>query len=366
MSAPCPGAAGLHVVLHGARRVPDELEQRWRELATTAENPFALPEWHAAWLAADPDDDPFVLVCREAQGELVGVVPLVARGRRLLAAGGQLADWFGPACAPADEARVADAVVAALPRAPRRWNVWELDRCRRGGWIDGLAKAAAHSAVKLLAQRSDDVLVAVDLERDGPGLATAKKRRELARRARRLREAHDVTVRAGSTPAQIERDLDALLRLRAARWGTSFDPAAEAFLYELAASLQRRGLLRMWAIDIDGAPAAVSLNWRLGGRAFCYSQAFDRAYERFGIGMELLAHTVRASADEGCTVLDMLRGDEPFKADFHTSTEALVSYRAVRRRSRARLEAQALSVARAAYLRLPQQLRERLRRVLRP
>lgn len=131
MSARCPGAAGLHVVLHGARRVPDELEQRWRELATTAENPFALPEWHAAWLAAHPDDDPFVLVCREAQGELVGVVPLVARGRRLLAAGGQLADWFGPACAPADEARVADAVVAALDTdVPSRQAM--AARCSRG------------------------------------------------------------------------------------------------------------------------------------------------------------------------------------------------------------------------------------------
>jgi len=52
-----------------------------------------------------------VLVCRESTGVIVGVVPLVLRGRRLLAAGEQLADWFGPACAPEDEARVAAAAV---------------------------------------------------------------------------------------------------------------------------------------------------------------------------------------------------------------------------------------------------------------
>jgi len=95
-----------------------------------------------------------------------------------------------------------------------------------------------------------------------------------------------------------------------------------------------------------------------------YSQAFDRAHERHGIGMALLAHTVRASAEVGCATFDMLRGDERFKADFRVSREAVVSYRAVRRRSFARLLADAVAGARAAYLHMAPQRRERLRRTL--
>lgn len=356
---------GLQVDVVTSARAPDALERRWHELAVAAENPFVLPEWHRAWVATHPADAPCVLVCRESTGVIAGVVPLVLRGRRLLAAGEQLADWFGPACAPEDEARVAAAAVAAVSRMTRRWDVWQLDRCRSGGtWIDGLVGAAAGSAVKLLAHPGDDVLVSVDLAREGPDLRIAKKRRELARSARRLREAHDVAVRSSTTPTHIERDLDALLRLRAARWDASFDTAAQAFVREFSALLARRHLLRLWAIDVDGATAGVVLGWRVGARAFSYSQAFDHAYARYGIGMALLAHTVRASAEEGCATFDMLRGDERFKADFHTSREAVVSYRAVRRRSFARLQADAVAGARAAYLHMPSQRRGRLRRTL--
>jgi CelD/BcsL family acetyltransferase involved in cellulose biosynthesis len=345
--------------------VPDDLTQRWRELAIAAENPFALPEWHAAWLATHPGDAPVVLVCREPCGDVAGVVPLVARGRRLLAAGDQLADWSGPACAPADEARVAAATVEALARMPRRWDVWQLDRCRAGGWIDGLQAAAAASPLKLLAQREEDVLVAVDLRRDGPDLTTAKKRRELGRRDRRLREGHTVALRVSTTPAEVERDLDALLRLRAARWSTSFDAAEEAFLGDLAASLSGLGLLRMLALDVDGEPAAVALNWRVGARTFGYSQAFDRAYTSFGVGMALLTHAVRAAAEEGCEYFDMLRGDEQFKAVCHITRSPVTSYHVVRRRSRTLLEERAMAGARAAYEHLSPQRRERLRRMLR-
>ena len=365
LSRPSPGPE-LRVDVVTSPRPTPEVAQRWHELAVAAENPFVLPEWHAAWVAAQPADTPFVLVCRERSGGIAGVVPLVLRRRRLLAAGEQLTDWFGPACAPADEGRVAAAVVDALGRTAQRWDVWELDRCRAdGAWIDGLLRAADRSALKLLPHRGDDVLVAVDLVHDGPDLTTAKKRRELKRLDRRLREAHDVELRHSTTPAQIERDLDALLRLRAARWSVSFDASEQAFVRALAASLARLDLLRLWTIDVDGEPAGVLLGWRLGARAFAYSHACDRAHERFGLGMALFAHAMRTSAEEGCTRFDLLRGDEHYKGSFHISASAVTSYRAVRRRSLARLHAQALVGARSAYRRLPPQQRERLRRALR-
>ena len=356
---------GLSVEVITTEPAASPLAQRWRELADAAENPFVLPEWHAAWVATHPAETPFILVCRERSGDVAGVVPLVLRERRLLAAGDQLADWCGPACASQDEARVAAAVIDALGRTAQRWDVWQLDRCRtQGAWLDGLQRAASGSAVKLLPYRGDDVLVAVDLVNDGPDLTSAKKRRELARLSRRLRESHDVTVRRSTAPAQIERDLDALMRLRTARWSEGFDAAAEAFLRALVASLACQERLRLWVIDVDGTPAGVLLGWRIGNRAFAYSHAFDSTHKRFGIGIALLIHAVRASADEGCSHFDMLRGDEQFKGSFQISAEAVTSYRAVRRHTPAHLKAEAYAGARSAYRRLSPQRRERLRRAL--
>jgi CelD/BcsL family acetyltransferase involved in cellulose biosynthesis len=353
--------AGLRVEVVTAERPPDGLARRWHELAVLAENPFVLPEWHAAWVQANPAETPFVLVCHEAGGAVAGVVPLVLRGRRLLGPGEQLADWCGPACAPGDEPRVAAAVIDALARSKQRWDVWQLDRCRTGSaWIDALTRAARGSAVKLLPNRGEDVLVAVDLLRDGPDLTSGKKRRELERLGRRLREGHDVTLRRSTAPKQIERDLDVLMRWRAERWGGGFDAGQEAFVRTLAAALARLELLRLWVLDVDGAAAGVLLGWRLGARAFAYSQAFDPVHERLGVGMALLAHGVRDSAEEGCAYFDMLRGDEHFKGSFHISPDPVASYSAVRRRSLARLQAEALVGARAAYRRLAPERRERL------
>jgi CelD/BcsL family acetyltransferase involved in cellulose biosynthesis len=363
--ASSPGA-GLRAEVVTARRAPEELVARWHELAVAAENPFALPAWQADWLATHPGDAPFVIVCREPSGEVAGVVPLVLRGRRLLAAGGQLVDWFGPACAPEDEARVAAAAVEALARNAQRWDVWELDRCKTdAGWLAGLQRATAGSAVKLLPHEGDDVLVAVDLERDGPDLTTSKKRRELARLSRRLAEAHEVVQHRTATDEQMEHKLAALLSLREERWGKSFDAGEEAFVRAFTASLARLDLLRFWATDVDGEPAGVLLGWRLGTRAFAYSCAFDRAHERFGVGIGLLAFCLRDAADEGCTQFDMLRGNEHFKGSFHIEPTPVCSFRAVRRRSLARLEAEARVGARSAYRRLSPEQREKLRRLLR-
>ena len=116
-----------------------------------------------------------------------------------------------------------------------------------------------------------------------------------------------------------------------------------------------------------GATAGVALDWRVGARAFQrQSGLWSCALSAYGIGMVPLAHTVRASAEEGCATFDMLRGDERLKADFDISIsrEAVVSYRAVRRRSFARLQADAIAGARAVYRHMPPQRRERLRRAL--
>lgn len=174
-----------------------------------------------------------------------------------------------------------------------------------------------------------------------------------------------MALRRSTSPGDVERDVEVLLRLRHARRGGGLDAAAEQFLHAYAASLARHDLLRLSVIDVDGAPAGVLLGWRLGARAFAYSHTFDRAHERFGVGMALLAHAVREAAAEGCTRFDLMRGDEQYKSSVHISPDRVTSYRAVRRRPLARLDAKAFVATRSAYQRLSPQRRARLRRALR-
>ena len=126
-----------------------------------------------------------------------------------------------------------------------------------------------------------------------------------------------------------------------------------AFHTEFAARAAERGWLRLHTLEVDGRPAAVLYGWRLGTRAFAYSQAFDPAYARYAIGVSLLATAVERAAAEGCTRFDMLRGDEPHKQRFRVSAHALESRLVARRGSPAAAEALARSAGRRAWARLP-------------
>ena len=352
--------AALEITLF-ERMPPPEVVEPWRALAVAAETPFALPEWLEAWCAAHPRDRPRIVVCRRGDG-IAGVVPLVARGarrrRELLAPGDELADVFAPACAPADAAAVAEAVTRALPASG--WELWRLERCPAGSPWPAAAAAAGRTCVRW---REEPPLVVADL-RDPDDLIDGRQRRELARLRRKLEANHTVAVRTSEGAEEARRDLGVLLELHAARWGAgTFPPSVRAFHAGFAARAAERGWLRLHTLEVDGRPAAVLYGWRLGARAFAYSQAFDPAYARYAVGVSLLATAVERAAAEGCTRFDMLRGDEPHKQRFRVSAHALESRLVARRGSPAAAEALARSAGRRAWARLPARGRALITRV---
>jgi CelD/BcsL family acetyltransferase involved in cellulose biosynthesis len=332
-------------------RPPAEVVEPWRGLAVAAQSPFALPEWLEAWCDAHPQDRPRIVLCRRADGTLAGVVPLVVRGIRrrvLLAPGGDLADVFAPACAPADAPAVAEAVARALPRGGG--ELWRLERCVDGSPWPAAAAAAGRTCVRW---RTEPPLVVADLSDPGD-LMDGRQRREVARMRRRLDAEHDVAVRSSEGPDEARRDLATLLELHAARWGEgTFPPSVRAFHTDFAARAAAHGWLRLHTLEVDSRPAAVLYGWRLGTRAFAYSQAFDPAYARYAVGVTLLATAVERAAAEGCTHFDMLRGDERHKQRFRISAQPLESWLVARRGSPAAAEALARAAARRAWARLP-------------
>ena len=341
------------------RTPPAEVMEAWRALAVAAENPFALPDWQAAWCAAHPQDAPRTFVCRREDGEVAGVLPLVVRTRRrrrvVLAPGDGAADFCAPACAPADSAAVAHAVLRELAGAPRAWELWRLERVRRR------QRVVAARSPRRRARPGSRCCPGARSRRswwptcsDRDDLIDAKQRRDIARLRRRLERDHAVVVRTSEGPEEARRDLGELLRLHAARWGPGTFPApVRAFHADFAARAAERGWLRLHTLEVDGRPAAVLYGWRLNTRAFAYSQAFDPAYARYAVGISLLVSAVEQAAAEGCAHFDMLRGDEQHKQRFRISSHPLESHLVARRRSPAMLEALAASAARRAWARLP-------------
>lgn len=120
--------------------------------------------------------------------------------------------------------------------------------------------------------------------------------------------------------------MTALFALHHARWGAAseaFTPAREALHREVAAAALREGWLRLWLLEVAGAPVAVWYGFRSGGREWYYQAGRDPAFERDSIGFVLLAHTLRAAIEDGVTEYRMLRGDEAYKSRFATREDEL-------------------------------------------
>src|SRR5437867_2387841 len=112
--------AGAELVRSRSRL--QHLEDDWRRLAVGRTNAFLTPEWfHCWWRHYGAGHEPLVGVVHSQDGQLRGVMPLVAgkgRPRTIRFAGSALGDDFHPAAATDDEAAVG-AATARLLRATR-------------------------------------------------------------------------------------------------------------------------------------------------------------------------------------------------------------------------------------------------------
>jgi CelD/BcsL family acetyltransferase involved in cellulose biosynthesis len=332
------------------------LVDAWRALAELRENPFLTPEWFAAWQAAYPSEEPFVILWRR-DGQLRGVLPLVrvASGplRILRFAGARRGDWFTPACRPADELAMAAACAALLGRERRRWQLLELDRIdRASAWPQALWSGS--DVIAGARPRRADVLPYIDFGDDGYDgyLATRSRnfRSQLGRRRRKLEREHGLEFRMTAAPEQLDADLEAFFRLHDERWrerggSSSGSEAARELQRRFARSALERGWLRLWTADAGGGPAAAWYGWRIGDR-YCYAlSGLGDGWDRLGLGTVLLAHTIERAAADGASVYDMMWGDEGYKARFETGRREAATWVLGRRRHPLQLAAAARTVA---------------------
>jgi CelD/BcsL family acetyltransferase involved in cellulose biosynthesis len=113
--------------------------------------------------------------------------------------------------------------------------------------------------------------------------------------------------------------LNALIDLHARRWQRAGEPGviqsnrSEAFLRDVASRLARSGSLLTFTLRFEETPVAIILAMRDRTTIFDYLTAFDPAYEKLGVGRELLARALEYTHEQGYRQWDFLRGDEPYK-----------------------------------------------------
>lgn len=319
------------------------IEPAWRSLALPS--PMQSPEWLVSWWEAYGEDDPSneltTLAVRNADDELVGLLPLYTRRHsvlgptlRLLGDGRASTDHHTVLCrSPEDEPAVVQAVadwfIETAGEAWRRVRFEALDADDRA--MNQLQRLLDEAGLDT--ERIDDLgnfpaeMAAHEGEPTWDNyLSTLSKnrRKKLRRWDRENFENGKATIRVAKTEADRRELWPLLVRLHSERRegmgceGVFDEPRFDRFHQLTSERLFAQGRVYLALLELDGQPAAIEYALQdppeqENAAIYAYQGGISIAALDQDAGHLSLMAMARTALESGRTRLDLLRGDEPYK-----------------------------------------------------
>ena len=292
---------------------------------------FQAPRWIRTWDRVLGGQRRLRTRTFRRDGDLVGVLAESVEPVRLpdgvrelvrFAGGTEVTDYLGPVAVPSDRAEVAAAWVASLA-ADRAWDEVVLGGLPAdAGWHEALVGAATAAGLRVVDAGVDAVCPVVDLTGGYeahlarlPGRLRQDRARKARKLARDVGPPEVVGVPVEDLPAGVEAFLDMAATADDEKGGFFRRPEMRRWFHALAEEYGPDGTFRLHRLDAGGLPAAmtVSLVDPFRGVWGLYNSAMAADLAALGPGVVLIDGLMRAAAEEGCTALDLLRGDEAYK-----------------------------------------------------
>jgi CelD/BcsL family acetyltransferase involved in cellulose biosynthesis len=285
--------------------------EEWRDLAKRALQPNVFYEPDFALAAADAfGSDAGAVLVRSADGMLRGFFPAQPEPYRHGMKSGVIAGWthpYAPLGLPlVDRDRPEDTLHAwldhlageqgmrflLLPYVPEHGSF----AAALGGVLQqrGLANAAFGSHARALLEPGADRARYIETA------ISAKLRKELGRKKRRLADIGDVAHESSTDAFAIGTFVQDFLALEDKGWkgragsAAAQDPVIRQFLQSAVTGLARRGLVRTDRLTVAGQPAAVTLLLRSGTSAWLWKIAYDETFARYSPGVQLTRDVTEA------------------------------------------------------------------------
>ena len=318
----------------------DSLASEWDTLlaATQTENIFLTHGWlNEWWRVYGGRRELWTLVASSAGGRVDGIAPLVLERdrhgtRRLVLMGtGEVApNHLDLIAQEGRQTELLRSFVAYLLQNRAQWDLLELDTLpqlspTRELLIDLLRRHGLAVRAEVSSRCPYAVLpCSFEAYLQSRGRKTrAQLRYSRNRLKRQVPEARFIRV---ETPQAFEPAFDALVRLHQARWtqrgqaGSFSTPEFKTFHRAAARAALASGALRLYALQIGDAFAAIYYCFRVGSHVIYYNAGFDEAWGRHSVGMQTLAYAIEQSIAEGAAEFDFIQGDEPYKTHWATHT----------------------------------------------
>jgi CelD/BcsL family acetyltransferase involved in cellulose biosynthesis len=310
--------------------------------------PFRDVDWLASWWRhLGSPSTAHVVVARDDDGQLRGILPLYRRGNgRTLANlgdGDACSDYVSVLAAEADAVLVARQIgqhlLATTRDADLGWDVIELDGVVEGDEpIATLVQVLKTGGAAIHAQSRMSTWILPAHESWEHHLASHGKsrRRKLRALAKRLQDEPALRQRTADSHAEVDQLIDALIELHQRRWtaageaGSYADPCFQDFIRESAHRFFDRGVLQLAAIERNGHVIAVELNVIGGNRImYSYSSGFDLDHAEVEPGRMLSVCLMQSLYENRLAGIDFLRGDEDYKQRDASKSRRVFQLRAV-------------------------------------
>lgn len=302
------------------------LHRQWDALVRGTGRPcaFLLHGWLMEQVRSYGARRSLAVIAVERDGRLVGALPFSVR-RRLGARAAELLP--GETVSHVDVLALDDeagaAVVAALPSLPADFVVVS-------GVLPGSHLATAPRFRFTERERAPFVDLPDGWEAAYATSFSGRRRREHARRGRKLAESGKVEFATLRDPDAVAAVLEEAFPLHDARFGPGIDrtrfsdPGERTCQIAKARAMAEDGSARLGTLRVDGRLVAFGYYLVVGEVAWMYRCAFDPALAAGQPGIQLLLRCLDEASDEGVRRVEFMGGEHAYKLAFATGSQPLL------------------------------------------
>jgi CelD/BcsL family acetyltransferase involved in cellulose biosynthesis len=319
------------------------LYSEWRALSDKIfpKLPFRTPDWnYLQWVyfgrnSVATTDELYVFSVRNADGELIGVAPMVLStwsASRLTAF--KRLDFFGqdpnitelrgPVCLPEDQPAVLNAVAKAIHahKLGNYWVGWQ------GMFAPNNATSAAHNTDRALRSspvgETPNYFLELPETWDAMRSSLPRNTKEALRKCTNSlkRDGHSYDLRILSTPDEIVAGLKRFYHLHRVRAEADLGTAhpnvfvkrnARQFLNAYAAMMAQSNSIRIFEIVVNGKAIASRIGFTFGDEIYLYYSGFEPEWAKYSIMTTLVSEIFQWSIKNKIRLVNLSFGTDRSK-----------------------------------------------------
>lgn len=311
-----------------------DLVEEWDDLAdrVPGSSPALRPGWFEAWRAAFGRGSLEVFSAR-SNGRLTAIAPFERRGGALIAPSNYHTLEYG-ILAEDDDGR-SDIVEQLLAARPRRIQA---DLTHSGIGSESMEQACRDVGYRIILREQErcpyiDTTGSWD---DYETTLTAKMRREMRRRWRKLSELGELECIVEDGTTGLDGLLDEGFWIEGAAWkaeassAISSSRAAERFYRLIGSWAAKRSMLRLAFLHLDGQPLAFDFTLETETHHYLVKTGYLPSHREYAPSTLLRREMVKRAFDIGVGIYDFSGSDEPWKLRWTQKVRTLSRIQAFR------------------------------------